>query len=101
MTNTVNLSARRGKKSAEAFCTISEVASDLDSFPEARIFHSLLPFPENGHATLHQTNGQNLGSVFAKDDETAGTIDGYQWALDNWGTKWGDCSTRYEVAQIC
>lgn len=75
-----------------------DVASDLDEFPEARIFHRLLPFPENGHATLTQTNGQDLGNVFAKADETTGTIDGYQWALDNWGTKWGDCSTRYEVA---
>ena len=75
-----------------------EVASDLGSFPEARIFDRLLPFPENGHATLTQTNGQNLGNVFAKEDETAGTIDGYQWCLDNWGTKWGDCNTRYEVA---
>jgi DNA-binding transcriptional MerR regulator len=30
MTDTANLSVRRGKKSAEAFRTISEVASDLD-----------------------------------------------------------------------
>tara|TARA_R110002051_G_scaffold158392_1_gene229740 strand:+ start:458 stop:1165 length:708 start_codon:yes stop_codon:yes gene_type:complete len=71
-----------------------EVASDLGSFPEARIFDRLLPFPENGHATTPS----GVGNVFAKDDETAGTIDGYQWALDNWGTKWGDCNTRYEVA---
>jgi hypothetical protein len=47
---------------------------------------------------MTQTNGQNLGMAFAREDEAAGTIDGYQWCLDNWGTKWGDCHTRYEVA---
>ena len=71
-----------------------EVASDLGSFPEARIFDKLLPFPENGHATTPSGACQ----VFAAEDETTGTIDGYQWALDNWGTKWGDCNTRYEVS---
>lgn len=70
-----------------------EVASDLDGFPEARIFDRLLPFPENGHTTT--TSG--VVTVFAKEDTSEGTIDGYQWALDNWGTKWGDCHTRYEA----
>jgi len=71
-----------------------EVATDRGAFPEARIFDRLLPFPENGHATT--PNGGC--TVFAAEDETAGTIDGYQWCLDNWGTKWGDCNTRYEVS---
>ena len=38
-----------------------EVASDLSSFPEARIFDKLLPFPENGHATTPS----GVGNVFA------------------------------------
>ena len=70
-----------------------EVASDLDGFPEARIFDRLLPFPENGHTTTPS----GVATVFAKEDTSEGTIDGYQWALDNWGTKWGDCHTRYEA----
>ena len=75
-----------------------DVASDLGDFPEAQIFGRLLPFPENGHEPLIQTNGKELGGVFSKKDDIAGTIDGYQWALDNWGTKWGDRNTRYEVS---
>ena len=74
-----------------------EVASDLDGFPEARIFATLLPFPENGHKNIELPDGGTGGSVFAKKDDIAGTIDGYQWCLDNWGTKWGDCHTRYEA----
>lgn len=60
--------------------------------PQAEIFASLVPLPENG-TKKHETGG----SVFTKEDADAGTIDGYKWALENWGTKWGDCHTTYEL----
>ena len=53
-----------------------------------------IPFPENGI----KTTPSGLMTVFTVEDQEAGTIDGYQWATDNWGVKWGDCRTDHDDA---
>ena len=54
------------------------------------IMKNLLPFPT-------KLEGKDIldkdGNVFGR----AFTDDGYNWCLENWGTKWGDCETEITV----
>ncbi len=54
------------------------------------IFKSLLPAPERASKEI-VIDGEVVGSAFTEEAEDG--FDGYQWCLDNWGSKWGDCET--------
>jgi hypothetical protein len=75
---------------------VSEWDNDLGpDHKSATIFRNLVPFPENGHKPMTH-NGESLGTAFADPEKDGSSfIDGYQWCIDNWGCKWGDCSTRF------
>ena len=56
-----------------------------------QIFQRLLPRPERASKDILNDDGEVVGSAFTEQAEDG--FDGYQWCLDNWGTKWGDCDT--------
>ena len=83
-----------------AFSTEVEVEKHSDA-PTIAVFDRLLPVPENGYKKTVVNEGadnERTCSVFAQPavdgDEY---IDGYAWCVNNWGTKWGDCDTSYEL----
>lgn len=51
------------------------------------IMGHLLPFPENLRSCLTVTHGDVTTTTSVL------TEDGYQWQVDHWGCKWGDCDT--------
>lgn len=57
---------------------------EIDSF-----IRHFIPFPKEGQRDI-VVDGVVVGTAFESFDSEAGTIDGYQWAIDNWGSKWGD-----------
>tara|TARA_B100000029_G_scaffold455373_1_gene482584 strand:+ start:12300 stop:13010 length:711 start_codon:yes stop_codon:yes gene_type:complete len=59
------------------------------------IFSNLLPAPENGSKKIINDKGELVGTAFA-DPERDGNdyINGWDWCIKNWGTKWGDCDNR-------
>ena len=76
--------------------TIDQIAVAVANEPDF-IAH-FIPFPENGHRHIITNEGadnEQRCSVFAKpsDGDEGEFIDGYAWCCDNWGTKWGACST--------
>ena len=86
-----------------AFSTDTESAIEMNTGQQpVEIFSRLLPMPENGHKHIIVNEGadnEQRCSVFAKpsDGDEGEFIDGYAWCCDNWGTKWGDCETDFEL----
>ena len=72
--------------------TIDQIALLVAVADEPNFIAHFIPFPENGRTPII-IGGKEIGTAFAEDHPAAGTIDGYQWAIDNWGTKWGACRT--------
>jgi hypothetical protein len=62
---------------------ITEYCKENSSFID-----KFIPFPEAG-----QRQVEGGFTVFNKGDEPD-TIDGYAWAINNWGTKWPDSDTE-------
>lgn len=63
-----------------------------------QIFHRLLPAPKRASKEI-VIDGEVIGSAFTEEAEDG--FDGYQWCLDNWGSKWGDCDTVSRGAGEC
>ena len=79
---------------ANAVVDVEERENEVHNIP-ASIFNKLLPMPENGGKDI-VINGEIVGSAFA-DPKTDGEeyINGWEWVVQNWGTKWGDCDTTF------
>ncbi len=77
--NTLHITGRDADKASDQ---IQEYCGEDSSFID-----KFIPFPEAGH---RETEG---GFTVFNDGNEQGTIDGYAWALENWGTKWPDGNT--------
>jgi hypothetical protein len=75
-------------QAAKAFCAY--VGYLAGTTPAGCFIPSLIPMPREGSKTI-TIGGEEFGSAFATKDDGDNYIDGYQWCLNNWGTKWGDC----------
>tara|TARA_B100001996_G_scaffold378264_1_gene362171 strand:+ start:2258 stop:2905 length:648 start_codon:yes stop_codon:yes gene_type:complete len=69
---------------------LEHITVEYDDCTAYEIFKSLLPSPERASKDI-VIDGEVVGSAFTEDAEDG--FDGYQWCLDNWGSKWGDCDT--------
>ena len=58
------------------------------------IFDNLLPMPKNGSKEIINDKGELVGTAFASTEDGDEYINGWDWVLENWGTKWGDCDNR-------
>lgn len=79
--NTLHITGR-DEDVAAATKQIDEHIADGGSFID-----KFIPFPEAGHREMEG------GFTVFNDGNEPGTIDGYGWALKNWGTKWPDSDT--------
>lgn len=104
MTDTANQSARRGSKSAEAFRTISEVASELEvpqhvlRFWETK-FNQVRPMKRGGGRRYYRPEDvvllRNIRSLLYDDGYT---IKGVQKLLREGGLKPGEAAPQPEAA---
>lgn len=83
------------------FSTDTEIAGEQKTgLQPVEVFSRLLPVPENGfrHLVINEgMDNERTSSVFARPEDGDEYIDGYAWCLANWGTKWGDCDTDFEL----
>ena len=68
---------------------IREIAQAIDD--HGGFLSHIIPLPPEATETIIINDGTPLG-VFAEG--------GYEMALDLWGSKWGDCDTRYEMTDL-
>jgi hypothetical protein len=74
-----------------------EIKRFKDGIKDSRILESYVPCPTELHETVAGSVGTDKAEEHRKQQESNiakyGHKDWYDWAYDNWGTKWGDCDT--------
>jgi hypothetical protein len=74
-----------------------EVKRFKDGIKDSKILESYVPCPTELHETVAGYVGDDKAEEHRKQQESNiakyGHKDWYDWAYDNWGTKWGDCDT--------
>ena len=75
----------------------NEVQRFVEGVKDSKILESYVPCPEELHATVAGSVGEDKAEEHRKQQESNiakyGHKDWYDWSYDNWGTKWGDCDT--------
>jgi len=75
----------------------TEVQRFIDGIKDSKILESYVPCPTELHETVAGYVGDDKAEEHRKQQESNiakyGHKDWYDWAYDNWGTKWGDCDT--------
>jgi hypothetical protein len=75
-----------------------EIKRFKDGIKDSRILESYVPCPTELHETVAGSVGTDKAEEHRKQQESNiakyGHKDWYDWAYDNWGTKWGDCDTE-------
>jgi hypothetical protein len=74
-----------------------ELQRFIDGITDSKILESYVPCPEELHATVAGYVGEDKAEEHRRQQEANiakyGYPNWYDWAYDNWGTKWGDCDT--------
>jgi len=74
-----------------------EIKRFKDGIKDSKILESYVPCPTELHETVAGYVGDDKAEEHRKQQESNiakyGHKDWYDWAYDNWGTKWGDCDT--------
>jgi hypothetical protein len=74
-----------------------ELQRFIDGITDSKILESYVPCPEELHATVAGYVGDDKAEEHRKQQESNiakyGYKDWYDWAYEEWGTKWGDCDT--------
>lgn len=75
-----------------------EIKRFKDGIKDSKILESYVPCPTELHETVAGYVGDNKAEEHRKQQESNiakyGHKDWYDWAYDNWGTKWADCDTE-------
>lgn len=74
-----------------------EVHRFIDGITDSKILQSYVPCPEELQNTVAGSVPEDKAEEHRKQKESNiakyGHKDWYDWAYDNWGSKWGDCDT--------
>jgi hypothetical protein len=74
-----------------------EVYRFIDGVTDSKILQSYVPCPEELQNTVAGSVPEDKAEEHRKQKESNiakyGHKDWYDWAYDNWGSKWGDCDT--------
>ena len=74
-----------------------EIKRFKDGIKDSKILESYVPCPTELHETVAGYVGDDEAEEHRKQQESNiakyGHKDWYDWAYDNWGTKWADCDT--------
>jgi len=74
-----------------------EIKRFKDGIKDSKILESYVPCPTELHETVAGYVGDDKAEEHRKQQESNiakyGHKDWYDWAYDNWGTKWADCDT--------
>jgi hypothetical protein len=75
----------------------TEVQRFVEGVKDSKILESYVPCPEELHATVAGSVGEDKAEEHRRQQESNiakyGHKDWYDWSYENWGTKWGDCDT--------
>jgi hypothetical protein len=75
-----------------------EIKRFKDGIKDSKILESYVPCPTELHETVAGYVGDDKAEEHRKQQESNiakyGHKDWYDWAYDNWGTKWADCDTE-------